>query len=228
MSVASDARSERAWPMYRALVGIGMLCGLLIVVFNEGTRGIIERKREAALEEAVSDVLAGATRYTSFALSADGRFVPAGTSDGERVHAGFDDTGRLVGVAIEANGPGYADAIRLIYGYDPASEAIVGFRVLSSKETPGLGSRIARDPDFLASFEHLDARLDASGEHLRHRIEAVKQPSPSAPWQIDAITGATVSSTAVGDIVDASASRWLPVIRRRLGDLTTGEADDAD
>jgi electron transport complex protein RnfG len=228
MNDAKHAASVHAWPMYRALVGIGMLCGLLIVVFHESTSGVIERKREAALEEAVLAVLPKATRYASFMLTADGNFELAEAGAADRVHAGFDDAGRLIGVGIEADGFGYADVIRLIYGYDPASEAIVGLQVLSSKETPGLGSRIMTDPGFLASFERLDVRLDESAAGLRHPIEVARQAGRTEPWQIDAITGATVSSIAVGDIVNASASRWLPVIRRRIGDLTIGDDDGRD
>ena len=44
---------------------------------------------------------------------------------------------------------GYQDVIRVLYGYSFAEEAVVGIRVLESKETPGLGTRIETDPDFL-------------------------------------------------------------------------------
>jgi electron transport complex protein RnfG len=73
----------------------------------------------------------------------------------ESIYAGFDETGRFVGWAIPAEGAGFQDTIRLLYGYVPEREEIVGMRVLESRETPGLGDRILKDPAFVAEFEGL-------------------------------------------------------------------------
>ncbi len=212
-----------AWPMYRALVGIGMLCGLIIAVVYEGTLPVIEKNRAEALERAIFAVLPAATSRRTYVLSPDREFVL--DADGERVHAGFDDSGALVGVAIEAAGMGYADTIRILYGYSPAEAAIVGFRVLASKETPGLGDKIETDPRFLDNFARLDVRLDASGQALAHPVVTVKEGTKTEPWQIDGITGATISSVAIGDMLATSAGRWLPVINSQLDQLRPGGAD---
>jgi len=225
MSPAPDTRATGAWPMYRALVGVGMLCGLLIAVAFQGTAPVIARNRAEALERAVFAVLPEASRRVTFALTADGTFEPTEAAAAERVHAGFDADGRLVGVAVEANGAGYADTISLLYGYDPARAAIVGMEVLASKETPGLGDRIGTDPGFLANFEALDVRLDEAGEALAHPIETVRSGQKTEAWQIDGITGATISATAVGGILATSTARWLLVINRRLDELRAGGDD---
>ena len=49
--------------------------------------------------------------------------------------------GKITGLAYEIRGSGYAGAIRLMMGVD-ASGSILGVRVLSHKETPGLGDKI--------------------------------------------------------------------------------------
>ncbi len=220
------AKPAAAWPMYRALVGIGMLCGLLIVFVFAGTRPVIEANRAAALERAVFAVLPAATARVTFALTPAGGFAPAADAAGERIHAGFDQAGSLVGVAIEARGMGYADTISLLYGYAPERDAIVGVQVLASKETPGLGNKIETDPDFLANFQALDVRLDDSGMSLLNPIETVKKGKKIEPWQIDGITGATVSSKAIGNILAASSSRWVPLITQRRADLDAGEINE--
>jgi len=212
--------------MYRALVGIGMLCGLLIVFVFAGTRPVIEANRAAALERAVFAVLPEATARLTFALTPAGGFAPAADAAGERIHAGFDQAGSLVGVAIEARGMGYADTISLLYGYAPERDAIVGMQVLTSKETPGLGNKIETDPGFLANFDALDVRLDDSGTSLLNPIETVKKGKKTEPWQIDGITGATVSSKAIGNILAASSSRWVPLITQRRADLDAGDIDE--
>ncbi len=221
------------WPMYRALVGIGMLSGLLIAVVYGGTRPIIEKNRAEALERAIFAVLPKASQRTTYALDEAGGFREDPQAGGERVHAAFDDTGRLVGVAIEAAGMGYADTISVLYGYSPEEQAIVGIRVLASKETPGLGDKIEKDPDFLANFEALDARLDETDSSLANRIETVKQGEKTEAWQIDGITGATISSIAIGDILAASSERWLPLLAGQLETLKPsaapgGAADGTD
>ena len=51
-----------------------------------------------------------------------------------------------MGVAVEASGKATPDIIRILYGYDPENRQVVGFYVLESKETPGLGDKIEKDP----------------------------------------------------------------------------------
>ncbi len=205
--------------MYRALVGIGMLSGLLIAVTFTTTKPIIERNLSEALQRAVFQLFPAATERRTYGLSSSGDLI-VDLEEGEQVHAAYDRQGELLGVAIEARGMGYADTISVLYGYAPAQEAIVGIIVLASKETPGLGSKIETDPQFLANFEALDARLTPAGDALANAIVTVKQGERTAPWQIDAITGATVSSQAIGDILNGSAGRWVPQLRPRLEQLS--------
>lgn len=209
------------WPMYRAMVGVGVLCGLLIVGVYLFTRPVIERNRAEALERAILDVLPGAVSHRSFRFAAGEGFAPLaeGEGGGAGIHAGYDGAGRLAGLAVEASGMGYQDEIHVLYGYAPEREAVVGFRVLESRETPGLGDRIATDPDFLANFEHLDVALGAEGDSLAHPIEAVKPGEKEHPWQVDGITGATISAVAVADILRRSAGTWIPRLRQHLDDF---------
>jgi electron transport complex protein RnfG len=204
--------------MYRALVGVGALCGLLVVTAFLATRPAIERNRAEALERAIFDVLPGARSSAAFRLEADERFAAVErVAAGDRVvYAGYDEEQRLVGLAVEASGMGYQDVIRLLYGYSFAGDAIVGVRVLESKETPGLGDRIEKDPEFLANFSKLDVTLSADLSALEHSIVPVKHGKKTSPWEVDGITGATVSSQAMADILNRSASWWIPRIRRDL------------
>ena len=207
----------KAWHMVRALGGVGILCSLLIVLTFQATLPVITRKKAEALERAVFKVLPGAVERATFEIDAGGRLTAiTGEASGARlVYAGYDENGAFVGVALEAAGQGFQDVIRLIYGYAPEREQVIGMEVLESKETPGLGDKILKDPDFLANFAALDAALNADGSGLAHAIEAVKKGKKQHPWQIDGITGATISSVAVADIIRASAERTLPALARQ-------------
>jgi electron transport complex protein RnfG len=210
--------------MVRAMVAVGIFCAISIVSVYQLTRPIIARNRAEALERALFEVLPEARSTATYRLVDGGHFERLeGRAEGEVVHAGYDESGRLVGLALEARGMGYQDVIHILYGYAPLEEAVVGFHVLESRETPGLGDRIERDPDFLRNFERLDVSLSADGARIAHPIEATKHGEKRYPWQVDGITGATISSVAVADMLRESTSRRLPLIRSRLEDFRRPE-----
>jgi electron transport complex protein RnfG len=211
----------RVWPMYQAMVGIALVCGVLIVLAFQWTKPIIERNRAEALKKAIFYVLPEAKSSRTFALGEGDRFtVLEGKANGARVvYAGYDESGRLVGFAIQAQGMGYQDNIVVLYAYAPEQDAVTGFRVLETRETPGLGDKIDVDPGFLANFEKLVVELTPDLQSVVHPIVVVKHGSKTEPWQIDAITGATVSSTAVAKILRESTGFWAPRLKQHLDDF---------
>lgn len=216
-----------AWSMYRAIVGIGALCALLIVTVYQTTAARIRENQAEFLATAVDRVLPAAQSTIAVAVAAGGRLEQSdGTAD-LPVFLGYDADGKLVGAVVTAQGMGYQDNVRVLYAYSFEHEAIVGMQVLDSKETPGLGDRIEKEPHFLANFERLDVSLSADGNALLHPIATVKQGAKVAAWQIDGITGATISSEAVGNILRESAGKWVPILRREAhtvaGSTTNGD-----
>ena len=206
--------------MLGAMVGIGVLCALLIVSTFQGTLPRIERLRAEALAQAVFKVLPGTTATRTYYF-ADGQFkeLEADLTNVTKVYAGYDPQGRLTGVAVEASGQGYADILRILYGYQPESQSIVGFHVLESKETPGLGDKIEKDAHFLANFEQLDVSLTDDYQQLKNQVLPVKQGEKQHPWEVDGITGATISSRAIGNIIGASTQHWVPLIYQQINDF---------
>jgi electron transport complex protein RnfG len=211
--------------MYRAMVGVGVFCGLLIVTAFQVTQPIIERNKAEALQEAIFHVLPNTSTSRTYRLDKAGDFkLLEGKAHGEQlVYAGYDDREELVGLAVEAQGMGYQDVIGLIYGYSFAEEAIIGIQVLESKETPGLGDKIETDPGFLENFEALDVSLRDDLSELANPIVPVKHGEKSHPWEVDGITGATISSVAIAKILNQSAQYWVPRIQSHLGDFQGGE-----
>ncbi len=200
--------------MLQAMVGIGMLCALLIVLTYEGTFNRIETNKAAALEQAIFKVLPGISQTAAYQLNEDQSFSPA-TEDAPSdaiIYAGFNAENQLVGMAIPASGQGYADILRILYGYDLEKQAIVGMYVLESKETPGLGDKIEKDPAFLENFRALDVSLAKDLKSLKNAVVPVKNGAKKNPWEVDGITGATISSRAIGDILGASSAEWIPLI----------------
>jgi electron transport complex protein RnfG len=57
------------------------------------------------------------------------------------------------------------------------------------------------------------------GTSMAHPIEFVPHGSKQEPWQIDGITGATISSKAMAAILRRSTADWIPLLRRHLDDF---------
>jgi len=211
--------------MLLTLGGISMLAGLLVVLAFQYTAPIIAENQRIAIEKAVFQVVPGAMERRDFFLDAQGlkTATEGDEASGERIYAAYDANGQLKGIALKAEATGYQDVIRILYGYDPACECVTGIRVLKMAETPGLGDKIAFDPDFLANFNALDAALNAARDALANSIVAVKHGNKTQPWQIDAISGATISSAAIGRMINASGQRMFPLIQKNLAQLKGGQ-----
>ena len=216
-----------AWSIYRAIVGIGALCALLIVTVFQATAARIRQNQERFLAAAVAQILPEAHSTIAVTAADDGRLAETTEATALPVFLGYDTAHDLVGAVVTAEGMGYQDNIRVLYAYSFEKNAIVGFKVLDSKETPGLGDKIEKEPHFLANFEKLDTTLTANGEALLHPIVTVKQGEKSEPWQLDAITGASITSEAIGKILNDSANTWVPILDRNSQTFaTTAKAEE--
>jgi len=196
-----QAGSSEANPVHMiATLGIaGLVSGLLIVGIYEITLPRITANKTEELREAVFQVVPGASSLqrlewdgSALAVTPDGK--------GDAIFGAYGDDGKLIGYAVPAEGNGFQDTVALIFGYDPAKEEIVGMRVLDSRETPGLGDKIVKNEPFVANFDHLS---------VKPSIELTKTRKTS-PNQVEAITGATISSRAVVKIVTGGSDTWLP------------------
>ena len=183
----------------------GLISGLAIVGIYEATFETIAENRARELRNAVFTVLPGIDNMREMVYR-EGRLV-AGESAAEEssVYAGYDSNGEFKGYAIPARGPGFQDTIVLLYGYRIDTARVVGMQVLESRETPGLGDKIYKDPDFVAEFNSLS---------VQPGIVLVKGGS-SAENEVDAITGATISARAVVRIINQANEYWLDKLTRQ-------------
>jgi electron transport complex protein RnfG len=207
--------------MILALGSIALISGVLVVLVFQTTLPIINENKRIAIEKAVFQVLPGTHSRRDFLLTEQG-VVPSSqsTATGVTVYAGYDRQNAFIGIAAEAAAPGYQDVIRILFGYKPVCQCITGIKVLKMTETPGLGDKIAKDPAFLENFKALDARLNDNETGLLHAITTVKHGKKTEPWQIDAISGATISSNAVGKILNESSQYIFPLVRANLNNFT--------
>jgi electron transport complex protein RnfG len=114
-----------------------------------------------------------------------------------------DASGKLLGYAFIAEGNGYQATIKMLAGIDEKLSTLQGMEVLESQETPGLGAEIASE-DFRGQFKGLS---------VTHPIEYVKNQKPSEPYEIEAITGATISSRAVVTILNKKVEEMRKILK---------------
>ncbi len=208
--------------MIVSLTLVSVLSGMAVVMVYLYTRPIIDENKRLAIEAAVLTVIPGAAGFIPFELE-DNTLRPAADSPGkgQLFYAGYDQHEQLVGLAAPANAQGYADKVYIIFGYRFDCECITGVKVIKHAETPGLGDKVITDMDFVANFDALDAGINADGSALRNRIVTVKHGTKSNPWEIDAISGATITSRAIGRALDIGAGLLLPQVmkfRKQLED----------
>ena len=202
--------------MIKMLGAVSLACGLLIVATNLGTQAKIHENQQIIMHESVQNLLPGLQKQVVYGVEDSGEIKILPSVEGENVKrffAGYDGSGKLLGVVIEASERGYGDLISAMYAYAPERKVITGFQVVDMRETPGLGSRIATDPDFLKNFAALDAT---------HPIKTVKHGTKQNAWEIDAISGATISSRAVGRMLAKSVQEMVPVIEKNMDRIQRG------
>jgi len=113
------------------------------------------------------------------------------------IYKAMSGSGECVGWSFEAEGSGFADKIKLVVALDKDFEKIAGLDVLSSNETPGFGDQIKYDSyrDQFRGAPAGELKLVTIGE--RSTIDS----------EIVAISGATISSEAVVEIVSNSVTK---------------------
>lgn len=179
------------------------LSGFALAGAYQITKPMIDANKARMLREGVFKVVPGSSRLAMLAVR-DGALVtvPEAAPGEQIVYAAYDDAGDFLGYGLVGSGAGFQDTIRVLYGYDPAERNVIGMHILESRETPGLGDKIFKDEAFIRNFDALS---------IEPEIVLVKD-DPSGANEVDAITGATISSRAVVKIINAANEQWLPLL----------------
>ncbi len=172
---------KTAWlVLAMALVFGSLLAGVQITL-----QPVIAENRRAETFDQVPVLVTGA----------DPEKTTAETIGGLTVYKASDSDGKLLGWVAKATGQGYSGPIDLLIGLDSSAVTITGLFVLSQTETPGLG-------DFIAGNWRSQFADQAANQPL-----VVVKTTPAPSGQIEAITGATISSDAVTGIVNKAVEQ---------------------
>jgi electron transport complex protein RnfG len=201
-----NAKESPSWKLLAMMTTAGAVAGLLIVSSYQVTLPRIERHKGEVMRAAVQEVLKAPQSFDTLYLQGGAlvKTLPAGASEKglERIYLGHDASGRRVGFAVSATGNGFQDPVTVMFGYDAATHSLLAMRVISNRETPGLGDRIEKDSAFVNGFTSAATPLTG-----------VKPGAgKGAPGEVAMITGATISSRAVIRIINNAVARWRPLL----------------
>lgn len=168
------------------LTTVCAVSGFGLSFFYSVTRPLIERNR-AARE----------LRFKQALVPAAAEFrVRSGSVPYRAVEDAVDSSGALAGVLVRDVCRGYGGDIEYVAAFVGSSATLLGVRVLSHRETPGLGAKVV-SPGFLQRF------IGKAGS-------ALLLSRDGAGGTVDALSGATITSRAIaGALARVSADPGL-------------------
>lgn len=205
--------------MVLVLFTITAVSAFLVGVINNITKDTIAETNNNAKLSALTEVLPsfeGEPQFEADTMKIEGAQIVA-----TRVSKADGET---VGYAVETHSltkTGYADKIYLMVGF-LADGTINDIKVLSQKETPGLGANMVKPGNSLEK--------GLKGYKASEIVFAVKKDDKNG--SVDALSGATISSRAYVDAVEAAyaALLWTTGQREQFeaaGDMPGGAVSGA-
>ncbi len=188
---------------------------VLAVVFGSGlaficawTNPLYLANQEKATLESIAKTIPGAKTAENLRTS-----VVQGI-EGYKVYRVFDSLEdgkeKLLGWAYVAKGKGFGGDIKLLIGLNAEADGLVGIDVLEDVETPGFGNYINDEERWKSKFRPRDGKALSLDRNL-----VVIKTTPTKPYQIQAITGATISSKAVVSIINDTAGEVAAQIKKK-------------
>ena len=179
------------------LAAITLVAGLMLGLVYEITKAPIAAANEAATQAAYREVFADATAFTELEPSAAEPATEFIHSQGyekvdiDNVLMAVDSSNVTLGYVITLTShEGYGGDITFSMGI--TNEGVMnGYSITDISETAGLGMK-AREEKFMSQFKNIPV-----GEY------SVTKTSPAGEFEIEAISGATITSRAVTNAVDA-------------------------
>lgn len=171
---------------------IGIIAGGSLSLVNNWASPKILINQKAETERAI------------YLVHLDGKKYEAMKDAGFEVYKVFDQTDKSVGYSLVYAGNGFQGKIKMMIGLTDDLNKITSIEILEQSETPGLGTKIL-EPTYKDQYKELTPLTG---------IKLVKGIPPSNPNEVQAITGATISSRAVVQIANEGIRKLKSVLEK--------------
>jgi electron transport complex protein RnfG len=175
--------------MVIVLTVISMLSGGILSTWDIYTKPKIEQHRFVSLQNALKEVLPDYDNYEKIVAGEITLYLAYKINNEQPV-----------GIAFEAVGNGFQGIINVMVAVTPDLDSIIKIKILEQLETPGLGTRIVEDPTNKKDPSWFTNQF--KNKLTYPRIEVIKNAIPGSPNEVQAITGATISSKAIVTIIN--------------------------
>ncbi|WP_143318783.1 RnfABCDGE type electron transport complex subunit G [Clostridium sp. HBUAS56010] len=179
---------------------ITVISGLILGGVHEFTKGVVKRSEESAQLEAYRLVFPEAADFLEEdtllkAIAVSNEELPKadyGNAGVEQALCAVDGDNQVSGYVITAfSNDSYNGLVKVLVGIDTENR-LKGIEVIEINDTPGLG-QLAREPEFKDQFTGKKAKK-----------LTLSAPGGDEEEQIQAISGATITSSAVTNAVNAA------------------------
>ncbi len=194
------------------LVMITLAAGVLLGAAYGVTKDPIAQAQAKAKAQAQNAVMPDADSFKVLYTSdgSEGEKIPDSYADAvsqagidtttvTQIDAALDENGEHIGYVITSSNPeGYGGDVEVMSGItkeDDGSVTVEGISFLSLSETAGMGMR-AKDDEFKNQFDGLQLEEEQLIEYVKDGAEASNE--------IDAISGCTITTSAVTDNINAA------------------------
>lgn len=173
---------------------------LIVAAFGAVAGGVLAAVRDATYDKiesqvwkyvtgpAIEELFKGCTNDPK----EDKFILPDGPEEIKVFVAEYDGKRNIV--AYETSGKGFDGKIGVMVGYDLEKDELVGMRVTTQTETPGVGSRATTETGFIEQFNGMSV-------NSRFKVR-------SDGGDIDALSGATVTSKGVSAGIANSVEKY--------------------
>lgn len=194
-NINSDSRGKM-----KKIVSLGFILftvtaitGLILGVVHDITALPIQKTQERLKKEALATALPEADDFSQIQMKQGASEIVKEVQEARK--------GSLpAGYCVTVTPKGYAGTIEIVVGITVEGK-LRAISILNQSETPGLGAK-APQPAFSGQFENKDVE----------KLIVVKS-SPGTAGEIQAISGATITSNAVTDGVNEALSYWRENLR---------------
>jgi electron transport complex protein RnfG len=184
----SAANTKKIVSLGLILFAVTAITGIILGVVHDITLEPIRITQERLKVEALAGSLPEADSFSPVELVSDSDPI---VKDVQEAKLGGEPAGFCLTVAPR----GYGGLVEIVIGITKTG-GVRAIRILSQNETPGLGAKAA-NPTFYLQYENKIAP-----------VLSVVKTDPTAPNQIQAISGATITSNAVTLGVNTALSYW--------------------
>lgn len=198
-------KEDKIVKMGLTLTVICLAAAVALAVSYRLTKPTIDERARADQVEALKVVLPQATSFSNLISGPEIDY-----------YQGRDGSGKVIGYAFPGEAKGYSSVISVMVGVDPEG-MITGIEILDQKETPGLGTQAVEVPATRNFWQALLGRGEKGPpgrppfqEQYRGKIvSGLRVVTGKTETEIEALTGATITSRAVTAAVKESLGAFL-------------------